>query len=46
MLQGAINAITESTIGNDSQEDFDHLFDDMDLKSTKLGKDVKAAQAL
>ena len=42
MLQGAINAITESTIGNDSQEDFDHLFDDMDLKSTKLGKDVKS----
>ncbi|WP_330616301.1 hypothetical protein, partial [Romboutsia sp. 13368] len=25
---GAINVITESTIGNDSQEDFDHLFDD------------------
>ena len=46
MLQGAINAITESTIGNDSQEDFDHLFDDMDLKSTKLGKDVKSRSSL
>lgn len=46
MLQGAINDITESTIGNDSQEDFDHLFDDMDLKSTKLGKDVKSRSSL
>ena len=46
MLQGAINDITESTIGNDSQEDFDHLFDDMDLTSTKLGKDVKSRSKL
>jgi len=46
MLQGAINDITESTIGQDSQEDFDHLFDDMDLTSTKLGKDVKSRSKL
>lgn len=46
MLQGAINDITESTIGYDSQEDFDHLFDDMDLGSTKLGKDVKSRSKL
>ncbi|MEX6585473.1 type I restriction-modification system subunit M [Paraclostridium bifermentans] len=46
MLQGAINDITESTIGHDSQEDFDHLFDDMDLASTKLGRDVKTRSKL
>ncbi|MFZ7120301.1 MAG: type I restriction-modification system subunit M [Eubacteriaceae bacterium] len=46
MLQGAINDITESTIGHVSQDDFDHLFDDMDLTSTKLGKDVKSRSKL
>ncbi|WP_163195245.1 type I restriction-modification system subunit M [Clostridium thermarum] len=46
MLQGAVNDITESTIGQDSQDDFDHLFDDMDLTSTKLGKDVKSRSKL
>jgi type I restriction enzyme M protein len=46
MLQGAINDITESTIGADSQDDFDHLFDDMDLASTKLGRDVKSRSKL
>ena len=46
MLEGAINDITESTVGYSSQEDFDHLFDDMDLKSTKLGKDVKSRSQL
>lgn len=46
MLQGAINDITESTIGQDSQDDFDHLFDDMDLASTRLGRDVKSRSKL
>lgn len=46
MLQGAINDITESTIGQKSQDDFDHLFDDMDLTSTKLGRDVKSRSKL
>lgn len=46
MLQGAINDITESTLGYSSQDDFDHLFDDMDLSSTKLGKDVKSRSKL
>ena len=45
-LEEAVNNITESTLGQDSEEDFDHLFDDMDLKSTKLGKDVKSRSAL
>lgn len=39
-LQAAINAVTESTLGTASEDDFNHLFDDMDLQSTKLGKDV------
>lgn len=46
ILEEAINNITESTLGEESEEDFDHLFDDMDLKSTKLGKDVKARSEL
>ncbi len=46
MLEGAINDITESTIGFESQDDFDHLFDDMDLKSTKLGRDAKSRSRL
>ncbi|APQ98549.1 type I restriction-modification system subunit M [Clostridium botulinum] len=46
MLQGAINDITESTLGHKSQDDFDHLFDDMDLTSTKLGRDVKSRSSL
>ncbi|OCN06309.1 restriction endonuclease subunit M [Erysipelotrichaceae bacterium MTC7] len=39
MLQQAINEIEESTIGRDSEDDFNHLFDDMDLQSSKLGRD-------
>ncbi|OVE68234.1 type I restriction-modification system subunit M [Clostridium diolis] len=46
MLQGAVNDISESTLGSESQDDFDHLFDDMDLASTKLGKDVKSRSKL
>ncbi|APC81353.1 TPA: type I restriction-modification system subunit M [Clostridium botulinum] len=46
MLHGAINDITESTLGHKSQDDFDHLFDDMDLTSTKLGRDVKSRSNL
>ena len=40
-LDKAISAISESSLGSESQHDFEGLFDDMDLKSTKLGKDVK-----
>ena len=40
-LQGAINSLMESTIGNNSQDDFDGLFSDMRLDSTKLGHTVK-----
>lgn len=46
MLHGAINDISESTIGFQSEEEFDHLFDDMDLTSSKLGRDVKSRSKL
>ncbi|MDR4920284.1 type I restriction-modification system subunit M [Bacillus thuringiensis] len=46
MLQKAINMVTESTLGADSQEDFQNLFDDMDLASSKLGRDVKSRSRL
>ncbi|MRG86706.1 type I restriction-modification system subunit M [Salinibacillus xinjiangensis] len=46
MLQNAVNAITESTFGAESQEDFQNLFDDMDLASSKLGRDVKSRSRL
>ena len=40
-LQKAINSLMESTIGNDSQQDFEGLFSDMQLDSTKLGHTVR-----
>lgn len=40
-LQKAINSLMESTIGQESQEAFDGIFDDFDLTSTKLGKSIK-----
>ena len=38
ILANAINSINESTLGQKSQEDFNGLFEDMDLNSNKLGK--------
>lgn len=46
MLQQAINNVTESTLGTESQEDFQNLFDDMDLASSRLGRDVKSRSKL
>lgn len=45
-LQSAINSLMESTIGNESQDDFDGLFSDMSLDSTKLGHSVKDRSAV
>lgn len=39
-MEEIINSITESTLGQDSEADFNGLFEDMDLKSSKLGKEV------
>ena len=41
-LQKILNNIQLSTMGTESEEDFDHLFEDMDLNSTKLGKSPEA----
>ena len=46
VLEKAISKIEESTLGHDSQEDFNHLFDDMDLSSSRLGNSVKARSSL
>ena len=40
-LHGAINSVMDSTMGTESQQDFEGLFDDMQLDSTKLGRTVK-----
>lgn len=45
-LQKILNNIQQSTMGTDSEEDFDHLFEDMDLNSTKLGKTPAARNAV
>ena len=45
-LQKAINSLMESTIGSDSQDDFEGLFSDMQLDSTKLGHTVKDRSAV
>ena len=41
-LQRILINIQSSTMGTDSEEDFDNLFEDMDLNSTKLGKTPEA----
>ena len=45
-LLEAINSVKESTLGRDSQETFQDLFDDMDLSSTRLGRTVEARSKL
>ena len=45
-LQKILNNIQLSTMGTASEEDFDHLFEDMDLNSTKLGKSPEARNAI
>jgi len=37
-IQKILINIQNSTMGTDSEDDFDHLFEDLDLNSTKLGK--------
>lgn len=46
LLHKAIKAIEQSSLGTNSQQDFENLFDDMDLTSTKLGRDVKSRSKL
>lgn len=41
-LKEVLNHIEQSTAGTDSEDDFNALFDDLDLNSNKLGKTVNA----
>ena len=41
-LQKILTNIQLSTMGTESEEDFDNLFEDMDLNSTKLGRTTEA----
>lgn len=45
-FEEAINSIIASTQGQESEQDFDGLFEDMDLKSSKLGKEIKQRSKL
>lgn len=45
-LQSILNAIEQSTMGNESEDDFNKLFEDIDLSSTKLGRTPKARNGL
>ncbi len=45
-LQKILTNIQLSTMGTDSEEDFDNLFEDMDLNSTKLGRTPEARNAI
>src|SRR5690606_20066770 len=45
-LQKILTNIQLSTMGTRSEEDFDNLFEDMDLNSTKLGKSADARNAI
>ena len=45
-LQKILTNIQLSTMGTESEEDFDNLFEDMDLNSSKLGKTPEARNEL
>ena len=45
-LSTILTNIERSTMGTASEEDFDHLFEDLDLTSTKLGRTEDAKNAL
>ncbi len=45
-LTRVLNSIERSTMGTESEDDFDHLFEDLDLTSTKLGSSEKDKNTL
>jgi type I restriction enzyme M protein len=45
-LTQVLKSIEKSTMGNESEENFDNLFEDLDLTSTKLGRNPKDKNAL
>jgi type I restriction enzyme M protein len=45
-LQEVLNNIERSTMGTESEDDFDHLFEELDLNASRLGRDPDARNAL
>ena len=45
-LVGILNGIEQSTMGTESEDDFNKLFEDLDLSSTKLGRSPEVRNAL
>jgi len=45
-LQRILNHIEQSTMGTESEDDFNALFEDLDLNSTKIGRTVGARNAI
>jgi len=45
-LQKILINVQMSTMGTESEEDYENLFEDMDLNSTKLGKTAEARNAI
>lgn len=45
-LQSILNSIETSTMGTESEDDFNKLFEDIDLASTKLGRTPEARNKL
>lgn len=45
-LERIMNSIEQSTMGTDSEEDFEQLFSELDLNATKLGKTVSQRNEL
>jgi type I restriction enzyme M protein len=45
-LNNILNNIEQSTMGTESEDDFDKLFEDLDLSSTKLGRTESAKNEL
>ena len=45
-LTSILRSIEQTTMGTESEDDFVHLFEDLDLTSTKLGKTVESRNKL
>lgn len=45
-LERILNSVESSTMGHDSEEDFEQLFSELDLNATKLGKTVSQRNEL
>ncbi len=45
-LQTVMNHIEQSTMGTESEDDFNALFEDLDLNSTKIGRTVGARNSI